>query len=334
MKKALSILIFALVANLCPAQISDEEAILQAKKYISAWSPEFLAERPTVLRDTMAVRGRTIEYFHVQFGEAVAWLKSDGTFTGFANMGSAASNARGPGSDIFGADEEVWARLLEITAEIELPEGLERSKLEREDREGLPFCFRLTMRPSPFGYVDSDGNYLVAELHRTTGQLLGLSVARGWTYEPPNIRMSESQAIARGVDAFGGDPAEWRAQLVYKSLAYERAPSYFKPMITRQKMRLMYIVSSDRGTVMIDTVTTSVLDSWKIDADGGSGKNSSVSPTGSAAGVAQGLKSGDSRDPLASAGPTSRVLSLAIGTGALLIAAGAVVFIRRAVAPR
>ena len=326
MKRFLAFLSVALIGCLCHAQISEDQAIREAKRYISALAPEEIDKQPVVLRDTMEVSGATLEYFHVQFEEVVVALESDGTFIGFYNMSGPALEPKRGGPDKYVTDEEAWRALEDVVANLHLnlPPGLERDEIRRQDGETSDFVYKFYMRPRPHGYDHSEGNYLAAELHRITGRVLGLGVSRGWTYEPPNVRVSESQAVERAVETFGGEPSEWRVQLKYDSMAYDRAPAYFRPMICQQVMRLMYLISSGRGTVMVDSVTGSVLDSWTVDAVGHSGKR---------AGAATQSRGGEQAGTPAEAprsGPTSSTLTLAISLGAVFVSVGGVVLFRRA----
>lgn len=326
MNRLLATLSVAIIGCLCHAQISDDQAIREARKFISALAPEEVNKQPVVLRDKMEVRGATLEYFHVQFEEVVVSLEIDGTFIGFYNMSGSALEPKRGGRDKYETDEEAWRALEEVLGNLHLnlPPGLKRDEIRRQDGETSDFVYTFYMRPHPHGYDHSEGNYLAAELHRVTGRVLGLSVARGWTYEPPNVRVSESQAVERAVETFGGEPSEWRAQLKYKSMAYDRAPAYFKPMVSQQIMRLMYLIGSERGTVMVDSVTGSVLDSWTIEEAGHPGKRAE------AATQSRDGEQAEIRTSAPKSGARSSTLSLAIGLGAVLVAVGGVVLSRRA----
>jgi hypothetical protein len=146
------------------------------------------------------------EQLLVFFDEVMIGLESDGTFIGCSNMSAASHLPKGGAPDKYRTDEEAWRALEDVIAslDLDLPAGLERSSVRRMggsggDEEYGDYVYSFYMRPKPYGYEHSGGNYLAAEMHRITGRVLSLSVARGWTYEPPDIRVTQEQAIAKAI---------------------------------------------------------------------------------------------------------------------------------------
>ncbi len=329
-----AVLCVALMCSHVHAQMTEDQAILEARRYISSWAPENLGATPVVLRDTMEVRGMAIEYFMIHFGDAVATLLDDGALISYYNMSSAVANPPGRDRDRYVTDEQAWDALEETITTVDLPSGLERSKLEREDREGQRYAYKFTMKPSPYGYADSGGNLLVAELHRTTGRVLSMSVVSGWTYEAPDVRVSEQAAIAKAVAHSGGEPSEWRTNLKYSTTAYESAPEYFKPLIEQQVMRLLYVVEkydvqSGTKVVVVDSVTGSVIGSATYAVDSHSGVRADAASLNKPADQAAESGRVGTGETAAKPGPTPPFMALAIGIVAALIAAvGAVALMR------
>ncbi len=276
------ILLAASVTAATYAQLTDEQAEGRARTFISVLSPEDKNKPATVTRETMRASGQSVEHFLIHVDEIMVGLTREGYFIGFSNSSGSALRPKGGSPDKFKTDEEAWDALDELIDKLDLnlPPELNPSELKRLSSEGQDYTYLFYKRPSPFGYANSSGNYLSAQLHRITGRVLGLSVARGWTYERPDLRVSEAQAVEKGIEHFGGTPAEWRGrQLQYASMDYDRAPEYLKPIIAQKVMRLMHIVTSAYGTVMVDSVTGAVVDTWQMDSSKEPGKRVEVNAT-------------------------------------------------------
>jgi hypothetical protein len=275
MKRAISLIFTLSSAQIGIAQLSDKGAIERASGYIEKLAPDVRHEAPRVWRDSFDVRGHSIGYLQVFFGEVSVGLMESGEFLSYAD--SRGGSPRDGAPDKHATEEEAWAALEETLSEVDLgaAEDLHRSSFTQQGSAYSDSVNVFYFRPRPYGYEHSSGNYVAAVVHRITGKLIGLSVARGWTYEAPDIRVTEEQAVQKAIEQRGGQPADWVGrQLRYASMDYERAPEYLKPMIARQEMRLMYIMSAKRGVVMIDSVTGAVVDTWQYDDAEGRGTSS------------------------------------------------------------
>jgi hypothetical protein len=334
-----SVLCVALLCGHTLAQISEDQAILAAKEYVTVLAPEVLGALPVVERETMEVRGNNFHYFRISFErtrEVKVCLHADGTFLSYGDIRSSSFRPKGDHPDKYPTDEAAWHALEDVVAALalDLPQGLERFSVKRMggnggDVEHGDYVYMFYMRPRPYGYERCDGNYLAAEIHRITGRVLSLSVARGWTYEVPNIQLAPGQAVAKAILVFGGEPSEWRTTIGYHSVAYDRAPAYVRQMVSDQVMRLTYIASSARGHVKVDSVTGAVMDTWQLDAVGHTGARTDApiqENVGETVGRHQDVTSGTTRSRLAS-GPG--VKTIALGIVAALVAVGGVALLAR-----
>lgn len=266
-----------LASGACTAQISDEQAVLEARRYVSAFAPEALSENPRVFfRDRMDGWAPDSEYVMVSFGEVVTSLKNDGTFLCFYSMRRATLLPKGGAPDKYETDEAAWRAFEEVLSRIELdlPEGLERHRLERVSHEGQDYVYRFYMRLRPYGYETLGGWKISGEIQRITGRVVSIVHSRpGWTYEPPNVQVSESQAIEKAVETMGGPASDWRVELKYGTMNYDRAPEYFKALISQQVMRLIYRMqrydpqTKVSSLISIDSVTGAVLSTQTLTID-------------------------------------------------------------------
>lgn len=343
MKRSFLAICYTILASTSVAQLGDAEAILEARRYMFAWSPEVLDERPLVTRDTMELRGELFEYTQVRFGAAIASLKRDGSLISFSIRGPALY-PKGGAPDKFETDEAAWRALEELFSgvDLDLPRELERHTLERVDHAGMDCVVRLKLRLRPFGYETRAGYYAVAELHRITGRLLYLSLpGKGWTYEPPNVQVSEAQAIEKAVDTLGGVASEWSTELKYATTKYDRAPAYFRPLISQQVSRLLYRVLKRDGhgvtsMVIVDSVTGAVVDSGTLVTDVDTrGKPWNSSPLGSTSPSPTGTHPGTPSEPAAKDSQPSTWLVgqnsiiAIVAAGSLVVVAGVLAWLCR-----
>jgi hypothetical protein len=217
-------LCLAVLSSYAIAQINDAQAISQAEPYIARFAPEAINVAPRLYREEMEAAGGSIQIIHVTFGEAIVFLYGSGQFKGFANLSGESRLPNSGGPDKYASDADAWNALDAILFGIDLPSGLTRKKLVRESRVGQPFVMRFTMHPRPNNYEADGGNQVNATIHRITGRVLSLSVARGWTYEAPNVRISPEEAIAATRVVHGGSVQDWQTNLKYMTVANTNAP--------------------------------------------------------------------------------------------------------------
>lgn len=316
MIRFLVVLVLLQVASVIVAQLTDNGARESADQIMSRLAPELDVNSSKVVRDSMNIRGEYREYIVVSYGTASISFLASGEVTGLSIDGRAIE-PREAEPEAFRSDEEAWQAVESLLAELDfdLPTGLERESLEREEQGYKEFVYTFYLRPRPFGYGNSSGNYVCVQLHRVTGRVRHLSVSRGWQYETPNVRITEEQAVQKAIEIYGGSSSDWRGrQLRFSTVNYDRAPAYLKPLIEQRVMRLMYTVSSSKGSVMIDSVTGDVVDSWQIEGAENDGKH------------ARG--SGQESDTAASESSDRNMTLLPVALGGL-IGLGVVVYVTR-----
>ncbi len=269
MYRQLLTIFLSLLVTACFAQLSDEEAILRARSFLSVVAPDVVETPAQVLRDTLRVHDQDLNVAIVYFHESSVALHSNGSLSGLSIRGQAL-NPKGGSSDKFSSDAEAWQALENVVdkLDLDLPPGLKRSSIERMETTHRDYSILFYKRPSPYGFENSEGNYLAAKLHRITGRVIHISVARGHTYEQPNIRVSEEHAVAKAVAKLGGSAEDYTGrELKYFAAGYDEAPEYLKEMIRNKVMRLMYLITGPRGTAMIDSVTGDLITTLHIDSN-------------------------------------------------------------------
>lgn len=343
--KNLMVLLLAIVCCLCNAQISDEQAIFEARRYVAAFAPEALDEEPRIFREPIDSWGPSAQRVIIYFGEVVTSLKNDGTFLSFSSMSKSALLPKGGAPDKYETDEDAWRAFEDVLArvDLDLPEGLKRHRLERVSHEGQDYVYRFYMRLRPYGYETLGGWKIRGEIQRITGRAVSIVLSRpGWTYEPPNVRVSESQAIEKAIEAMGGAASDWRVELKYGTSNYDRAPEYFRSLISQQVMRLLYRLqrydaeSGKSSIISIDSVTGAVLSRQTLTID-----SPPVEGTIARTAVVEDSRAGTKprakpADPKVKQGPPapSRPTIMLLMGGSLLLVGGSMFLLRRGWAAR
>ena len=269
MKKRTLGFCFFLAGSLSSAQINDAQAIVLARPYVARYAQEAVNSSPQVNREVMMeAAGGPVALIYISFGEVNVTLHSSGEFQSFSNLSASVRRHEAGAPDLFATDDAAWEALESMLTQVDLPSGLTRKKLVRATGNGNDFAFRYTMNPRPHGYEADAGNQVWAEIHRTTGRLLSLSVVRGWTYEEPNVRVTPEDAVSAVRLAHGGAIQDWQSKLSYMSVARPDAPEYARNMRANKTMRLHHTVWSVRGTARVDSVTGDIVD-FASSADAG-----------------------------------------------------------------
>lgn len=260
MRHFVSTLLAALLGGLASAQIGDAQAIAAARPFVERFAPEASNAAPSIYRETLdTATGQTV-VIHVNFDDFVVFLTESGEFRALANMGGERRVIGGSEPDKYQTDEEAWRALEAILADFEIPSGLTRKELVRNAPGGEPYIMRFVMHPRPYGYEAEGGNAVHASMHQKTGRLRSLRISKGWTYEPPNVRISQEQAINSTTLAYGGEPEDWQVSLQYRSFAKPNVPEYVRALSANKTMRLFYALWGSRGEVRIDSVTGEIVD--------------------------------------------------------------------------
>jgi len=210
--------------------------------------------RATVLGKSMSPR------FSLWKGERRFEISDDLTLRSFVDMSDEAYSPRTISREKFPTDASAWDALDTLLRNLDAPPSLTRHSAVRLHGESEPApIIRLLMRDKPYGYVAQGGNTVLAEFHRQTGRVLKLTISTGWSYEPPNARVSSSQAIDQAIALRGGVREDWSSFLEYWTSSDPNAPVGIRELRVLRKMRLCYNVFGARGSVLVDSVTGDVV---------------------------------------------------------------------------
>ncbi len=163
------------------------------------------------------------------------------------------------GTGHFPSEEDAWQAAEALLARFETPEGLLRYQI-KEGTDAVPVT-RCYFRPRPHGYPADTGNTATVTFQKRDGAVLDLSISSGWTFEPPNIQISESQAKVIASERMGGAPEDWRGSLVYWAGSSPRHSQAIRQLAGQKIQRLVYsfVRRGDRAGIFIDSVTGDVI---------------------------------------------------------------------------
>lgn len=260
-KQLMSVLFAGLLGAFAAAQIDDTQAIALARPFVERFAPEASRAAPTIYRETLESATGQKVVIHVNFDDFVVFLTDSGEFRALTDMGGERRTIQASEPDRYPTDEEAWQALEALLADFELPSGLTRKNLVRDAPGGEPYIMRFIMQPRPYGYEADGGNAVHASMHQKTGRLRSLRISNGWTYEPPNIRISREQAIETARNDRGGRAEEWQSVLRYAVIGDPDAPASARELRANKKLRLYYDLWSPHGNTRIDSVTGEVIES-------------------------------------------------------------------------
>lgn len=154
----------------------------------------------------------------------------------------------------FRSDEEAWQAAERLISLFDPPTGLQRHEIRRQSEStDLIHC---QFDVKPYGYWSESGNCATVTFRASDGSVKMLLVGRGWTYEAPNIRVTEQQARETAAQRMGVEPSEW--QYVIK---YAKSTPDLKRCGAQKTQRLVYSLyrEANRDGIIIDTVTGEVV---------------------------------------------------------------------------
>lgn len=283
MKLQLTILVSASLFTVATAQIDDSRAITIAGRFLERFAPESRNIAPSVSREMVDSPGGPTPVIEVSFGEVFVRLNQSGELRSYTNLSPERPIDRAE-PDRYSTDEQAWQAIEAIITELPVPTGLTRKSFERNAPGGPPHIMRFFMHPRPYGYKTNGGNTLSADMHQKTGRVNAIRVSRGWTYEPPNLRITTEQAIELARLAHGGTGQDWQADIRYASFGRATVPQYLRTLHTSKTMRLFYFVWGPRGEVRVDSVTGEIIEFISPDQVGSShGERPGLGSGGSAA---------------------------------------------------
>ena len=301
---------------------TNEEPMVRALKLVRVISPGAYLDNPRIERidDPLRITKGTFSFFAAQVSVS---FTGDGKLLGFRDMSDWA-NKPSSGREKFASDDRAWQLLYSLLGTLDPPKGLTERSLSRVN---LPYAYEFVLLPKPYGYGSQGGNSVYCRMNRVTGRVSVFRVSRGWSYEPPNVRVTKEQALEQAFEKFGAPNEKWTCALKYWAVGSEEAPIESRKMYARKTLRLHYVLNRRylvHQALLVDSVTGKVVDSGDHMGTDQLGRSRSLGTAG-----AHG-KGGDAPAPdQPGSGLPSPTLSLAIGTGVALLVAGGVVLMRR-----
>ncbi len=215
----------------------------------------------TVQRETTPTKLGGVDVVNVDYGEIIVTLDEDGRLKSFGDFAAFSGRPESDDEEKYKTDEEAWEAFEEIISRFDTPTDVERTKLTRANEVGLPYWITFLMdREEAYGYPVNGGNRVFATMDRMSGKIISFSAVSGWSYEGPNIRTEEADAVAVAIEKYGGVSSDWNAVLRYSYPTGLAAGPKMAALMALKKMRLMYVLSSDHGSVIVDSVTGKLVD--------------------------------------------------------------------------
>lgn len=298
-------------------QISDAQAVQLAGTYASRIGAGLRARNPQVSR-----REGWIYVFLDPTIDVQVTMENDGTFVSYTDFRRKEPE---PGPGRYPTDAEAWRAAEALIARFDPPQGLVRDEIKRQN-ETVPviYCF---FNERPYGYRSEAGNTSVC-FQKSDGAVLSLIVSKGWSYEPPNIRISEAEAKAIACQRMGGAPPDWDYRISYMAGSSPSFPEGIRRLAAQRIARLVYwmVNRTNRDGIIIDTVTGDVLTEMRV---GHRGTETGGIGSVGAADVPQPAR--DASGQASSASPWLNRLLIIIGLVAVLVGVGyALIWKRRA----
>ncbi|MEQ1821891.1 MAG: hypothetical protein ABL949_05245 [Fimbriimonadaceae bacterium] len=239
------------VAN-ASAQLNDDEIKSRVRFYADKLGIEL--HGPGI-----ATESSVQSFRRVYFGQLSCSIrKTDGTLV-VLWVGQQVEQAD-LGAEDFGDDEAAWSLAEGILRTLELDEGRFRGKIIWEDAKGpvgvneCPYV-SCSFVPKPYGYKVAGGNSVEIAFRRRDGALFRVSSGTPFTYERPNIQITEEQAKAVAIREYGGEPGDWHvSEPFYTTGVNPYVSDEIRRMAENRVMRLCLSVGSPFGKVTVDTV--------------------------------------------------------------------------------
>ncbi len=133
--------------------------------------------------------------------------------------------------------------------------------------------FRLQFRDLHNGYEALGGEYVYCLVTKRSGEVLEYRATEDWSYEVPNIRITQSQATATAHQTHAGPPRTWNTRLAYIYDPDTLTASALASLSRQRKLRLCYVLGRREEVVIVDSVTGEVV------SEGYSGSNGSSKTT-------------------------------------------------------
>lgn len=249
-------IVLCLNVSIALAQLTDSQVRSQARQFTtSIGQPCEFPDNSTLKRNPFG-QGTG---FKVQSGEVLVFLDKVGKIARYADLGAMRT---GPsrGADRFASDEVAWRYVENLLPILDVPLSLNRSVLRRVggDGSGKP-CLVLQFVDRPYGYKAIVGNTVSFTLNKVSGRIVSLNVSRGWSYEEPSIAVSAAMAKQVACDSLGGTPDEWQYLLEYIGNSSTTSAPQVRALYNQRKVRLCYNLWSNRGSVIVDSITGDIV---------------------------------------------------------------------------
>ncbi len=243
----------------------------QCLSYARTISPDAVLREPRIILLTDSPMRFPKGVFLFNAEEVQMNLSWDGRLLSFNDWSAQATEPRS-GPEKYKTDEEAWQALESMLQKLDVPKDLTDRRLERIEPPGTDYAYSFELSPRPHGFGSQGGNSVVCWLQRVTGRVIRLGISRGWTYEPPNVKVTKEQAIANASVLFPAKGESWSAELKYWAVGNPGAPAELREMYARKLARLHYVVTRKKYVgipakrmlsecVLVDAVTGNVSDS-------------------------------------------------------------------------
>lgn len=244
----------------CPAQeLSQEDAVRIAREYAIALGHEPAGTGTAQLEDSSRIGGRPGSFWDVSFDDASVMLDRSGLLQQYGWGGKYDPKKLPPG-DPFVDDEAAWEFAEDALAPFSVPEGLYRDSIRRDPEQDLRAAtVSLFFEVRPNGYPTNGGDSAHVTVRNRDRKIIAVSISRGWSYESPNIKISETQAIEIAANHTKSSRDGWKTEVRYMIGAGAGAPESIRQLSEQRTFRLCYNVFSNRGNVVIDSVTGDVV---------------------------------------------------------------------------
>lgn len=230
-----------------------------AVDYAKALGHEPAGTGTAQLEDWSRVGGRPGSFWRIGFDDASISLETSGLLQHYGWGGKYDPKKLPPG-DPFVDDEAAWEFAEDALAPFSVPDGLYRDRIRREPEQDLRAAtVSLFFEVRPNGYPTNGGDSAHVTVRNRDRKIISVSISRGWSYESPNIKISETQAIEIAANHTKSSRDGWKTEVRYMIGAGAGAPESIRQLSEQRTFRLCYNVFSNRGNVVIDSVTGDVV---------------------------------------------------------------------------
>lgn len=259
MRFAFLLLIVGPTAMTSSQDLSAADVVRIARNYAVALGHDPTGNGTAHLEDWSKVGGRSGGFWDVSFDDASVMLDRAGLLEQYGWGGTYDPKKLSPG-DPFVDDEAAWEFAEDALAPFGVPDGLYRDSIRREPEQDLRAAtVSLFFEVRPNGYPTNGGDCAHLTVRNRDRKIISVGISRGWKYEKPNIKVTEAQAIVIAANHTKSSREGWRTSLRYTIGSRPDAPEPMRQLSEQRTFRLCYNVFSNRGNVVVDSVTGDVV---------------------------------------------------------------------------